>query len=52
MAFLGFFALELGLDDAYGGSFRNGLSLVDPAVLGVVLAVAGFLLSLSTVRAR
>ena len=50
MAFLGFFALELGLNDAYGSGFRNGLSLVDPAVLGCVLAIAGFLLSLSTIR--
>jgi hypothetical protein len=52
MTFLGFFALELGLNDAYGSSFRNGLSLVDPAVLGFVLAIAGFLLSLSAVKAR
>src|SRR5208282_598143 len=52
MAFLGFFALELGLNNAYGSGFRNGLSLVDPAVLGFVLAMAGFLLSLSAVKAR
>lgn len=50
MTLLGFFALELGLNDAYGGGLRKGLSLIDPAVLGFVLAIAGFLLSLSAVK--
>jgi hypothetical protein len=52
LAFLGFFAIGLVHDDAYGFSFRNDLSLVDPAVIGLVLAIAGFLLSLSTIRTK
>ena len=52
MAFLGFFAIEPGLGDAYGFNFRSGLSLIDPMVLGFIPAMVGFFISLSTTRLK